>query len=698
MPLGEEDVVLFAGGRDGGGYSVNPGLDVYHWTMNWDDRPNGRSVPALAPTRIAATILSEVTTAFEWEKATDKEAFLLFTHGTGAAALVGKLENNTVTVNDGSITATAPFTDGILYRTDGATVNDEVAYFCNGSSAEAMMQRVKNGTYSTDGHSAKADVLGIVNDQLWKADGYEISILTLDADPGVDSNWGAKIPVGLPTWPVNKIIPLGGTGIVITGLGVYRYNPNPSSARFEPIIKFDTPHADNGKHAFTDGRGRVYCDTIDGHILVITFGFMNSQTPTRFTWIDRDTPWGPISAFAADVDHIYAAIRPGNTRTQQLSLYVQSHETGGNTWVNETSAVTDQSYATAFDASDTSGNHATALSTGDELYVGASEPFWGIWFDILARRTPLGSAVTIEVSNGSGGWTAVTSTSRDSTHVFMRTGLMGINKGTADLFADGTWKPDTVNSVSGRYWVRITFQSAMTALKIREIAIVPYRPPIDPDTFPLSGAAIAGALPKILVGTWRGERILWHDVWTLDAAEVEQMVIGRTTSTNSVGDRTLYCFTGDGVHYVPVGPEADPSRAPWPRLADYNDSTVSQDEHIIAFSGHNFGMPHVPKRVTGDIVIDMRHVQEDDEVWFVYKWNEDSERYYRKGPLAQDALVLNGLEGQGEVLYGYLMYKDGSRDAIAPALASVTIPKGAWETLEPDDRIGAEDTASPVNV
>ena len=158
MPAGEEDIVLFGGGIDGSGYAHSIGRDTYHWSVGFDCR-SGKAVPAAAYTRVLSNVeFSPVKCLFEWELATF-EPILIWTGGDGAGnATIYEWENATLTESDHN----QPFfTAGVLYRHDGSDLDAEVAWFCNGSSANAMIERLKDGTIRNTSHDAKADLITV---------------------------------------------------------------------------------------------------------------------------------------------------------------------------------------------------------------------------------------------------------------------------------------------------------------------------------------------------------------------------------------------------------------------------------------------------------------------------------------------------------------------------------------------------------
>lgn len=686
-------IVLFSGGRDGVGDAVNVGRDSYAYTYNFDCR-SGRAVLSVAQVRANLTFQGPVTAAFEWEAATTEIPILFFAGGDGTTgAIVHEVKDDSVST---STQSQDPYTDGILFKYDkDATTdpNEEMAWFCNGQANDAFIRRKKDGTYTSSGHDAKADKLGVVGSDFYRGSGYLLAKLTADTDPGTESNWGTGIPVGRPTYDINKILPLGGSPIVCKGDGVFKYNPAPSTAIFDNLTPFVTPHPDNGKNAFTDGRGRIYYDTEDGHILVITFGAQSLQTPTRFNWIDRDTPWGRISAMTADMEYIYAAIDPGHIRTQAtdapptgVGINVQSDN--GGVFTNHTTSVTDRKYATEAD-------WRTLTSGGsDFIYIGADEPFWGIWYDVSsARTTSASSSISAKsYSTGSDGWTNIQSNSFDSTHNFMQSGMMNLKNAAdataTDFFASGAWLKNTVNSIS-KYWIRLTVNASMAGVKVREVSICPYRPPLDVDLFAVSGPMLSGVLPKIFVGQWRGESMVWQDVWTLDCSAIEQLIIGRTGVNSIQGARTLFATSGmpsNGLRFIPVGVESDPVRAIWP--------ITNGTPHLIAFSGHAFGAPTHVKRVQGKLVIHGDYLQDDDDARVYWRWDHD-DRWHKSDRHTKFPLVVENLEGEGRILYVAVAISDGSRDVGAPYISWAEIPPGEWEDLGPQTEPIGADFASP---
>jgi len=345
MPPDTRLIDIFAGGSEGYGDAQDVGRDTYNWTMNWCCGPYGTAAPAPVPTGLSVTagdIPREITSVIDWES-TMTRPFLLI---VGAKVSGGTVYRAVAKIQDGAFSienfqSGSPYTSGILYRHDGSDADEEAAFFCNGNAQDEIERRKKNGAYTSDGiDDAKADILAIVGGDLWRAKGYKLSQLTINTSPGTDANWGTEIPVGRPTWPVNMILDLGGSPLVLKGDGVFRYNPAPSAAVFDPLTPFIDPHKDNGKGGGMDGRGRIYYPTADGHILVLSFGAQSQQGPLRKHTFNRDTPWGTISTIAAGPDHIYGAIDPGSVRNQQLGLTVKTYDDSASAYTDHTTVVT----------------------------------------------------------------------------------------------------------------------------------------------------------------------------------------------------------------------------------------------------------------------------------------------------------------------------------------------------------------------
>ena len=145
---------------------------------------------------------------------------------------------------------------------------------------------------------------------------------------------------------------------------------------------------------------------------------------------------------------------------------------------------------------------------------------------------------------------------------------------------------------------------------------------------------------------------------------------------------------------MPVGTDSNPLRTPWPKLADYGESQEAQDTHILATSGVSQENGN-PFKVT-KVVFDFPFIQADDVVKFVYWWDDDPERYLLADELHGNPMIIDGLDGEGSILYGAIIYSDASRDAIAPQLLKITIPEEEWEDLGPLPLV-KEDIAAPQN-
>lgn len=700
---GDYDVVLLGSGSAGYGDARNQGRDSYAWSINVDMR-SGRAVPAAAYTRVLAqSTLSPIKAFFEWENS-DGDPILIWTGGdTLGNATIFEWINATLTTEIQNIPA---YTSGILDRFDQDATEDadeEMSFFCNGSAANNIVRRKKDGTTdtgATTAHTAKAGLLAVVGADVYRTvDGYKLGKLTARTDPGIDTNYptfAASVPAGRPTYAINKVLSLGASPIVISGNGVYKFNPAPTAAVFDTWLEFRSPHPDNGKAAITDGRGRLYVDSAQGHLIVITFGFQQTHTPTKHTYFDRNTPQGKISAMAVDLDHPYVALEPGTTNLTQngVGLFVQSENDG--VFTDHTANVTSRKWNSEADL--------TLLgATNDFILFGTTDPSMGFRIEMADARgseTPA-SALTVEYSSGVSSWTSATI--MDSTLTFAQDGLMSMHNSFQHPFEHATpWTSfasaaDT-NSVN-RYWMRIKPGSTLTGVKIREVHALPYRPSIAPDrnsttdATRMSGYKQAGALPTILVGTWRGERIIWQDVWTLWTSKIEAMVVGRVNDGVTDSESALYALSHDGLYAMPVGPDGDPARASWPNLGDPDTLAAGLNDHMIASTAHDFGLPAFVKTVDAAIARG-HHLQSDDEFYLYSKMEHEAE-WTPHGPFAKFPVAIKEL-GDGKTLQVIAAYKDGSLDAIAPQIESITVPAGHW-TYDDDELIDAleEDTESP---
>jgi hypothetical protein len=705
----DRPITIYDGGEDGYGYSVRvPGLKTYHWAYNMDNRVAGKAVPALAPLFLSGTTYWPYATPVEWEEADGLPLLLMFSGtGGGAGGAVTWRVRDTVFTNEDTQGSTAPYTDAVLYRYDqdgGVDADEEMIFMCNGSGEDNLFRRKKDATIdqgATSAHDVKADHFGVVGGNLWIAQGYKVSQCTSDADPGKDASYVTKIPVGLPSYSINTIVPLGGSPLGLKGDGVFKWNDE--IKEFQNMTPAINPHPDNGKGGFTDGRGRVYYPTADGDILVVTFGFQSQQKPTRITTIDRDTPWGRIGAMTADMEHVYAAVLPGQKRTQDgMGLVVKSDD--GGVFTTFTTEVTDRKFGTYAD-----WDAIGTMQSSDYLWIGADYPFWGVHFKLNSVRDEAVNNTFAIAYGTTGGSYQAASGSHDGTCRFAQDGVITLqDSASSDITLSShanPWLKTTVDSVE-KYWMRISRTGSVVSLsgvKVSDVALLPYRPPFDADTFPITGYALATALPKILVGTWQGETIVWQDQWTLDAPQVDQLIVARARYTQSTGERALFALTTEGMYIMPIGADAHPATTPWSKLADYGESGVAAAEHFQAFSGVDFSEagPDFANRVKaipegGSIIIEMPYIQSDDEVYAYTWWDEGSNGYQRHEPQIGTVMELHGIEGQGMVLYMAHAFKDGSRSAVAPYIKRVSIPAGNWEDLGEVWDVKAGDLTSPL--
>ncbi len=331
---------------------------------------------------------------------------------------------------------------------------------------------------------------------------------------------------------------------------------------------------------------------------------------------------------------------------------------------------------------DTQAGQFGSLTSGDFIYVGADEPFWGIVFEQLVRN--VGATLpfqTAEYSATGDTWTSITA--KDSSMALSEEGCIALLP-TTDIVASGLWTKNTVNG-DAKYWIRFAPDNTMTSTQVSDVFVVPYRPGLDPDRFVFTAQAMAGVLPQILVGTWRGENIVYQHVWTLEAAEVMALRTSRVRGPSSMGRLNLWAWCQDDVYQMAIGPEAHPARASWP--------PTTGDTHVIWASGFDFD---VVAEVL-ELHVKISHLQADDELWLYWRWDNDV-GWHNTGSEGLGPVIVRGLEGQGRVLYIAVALNDASRDAVAPYVTSVEIPSledDGWRELAPEDQPPEADFASP---
>ena len=419
-----EPIVIYEGGEGGYGDAISVGRRSYQMTMNMDNRAEGRAVPAVVPKGMGlrrSDIPREVGAAFEWETSAGVPFILI----AGADVTAGSVKRAVSKLQDGEFTledsqSGAAYTGGFLYRHDGADADVAAAFFCNGDDQSAIRRRKIDASYA-DPDDAKADLLAVVGSHAWRTEGYKISKLTINTSPGTVANYLVAIPAGRATYEINTVLELGGSPLLLKGDGVFKYNPAPSASTFQNMTSFVPADKDNGKGGFTDGRGRVYYFTVDGDVLVISFGTQSQQRPTRFTKFNRDTPFGRIGTMIADANHVYAAIEPGSVRTQELGIKMLLFDASEGTFSDVTAGVTDKKKAT-------SANLDSIGDQDDLIYVGCDEPVAGTFWEVLAANT--GAAQPFqqaEFSKGDGEWQNVPV--RDSTMAFTQDGCIAVLPG-----------------------------------------------------------------------------------------------------------------------------------------------------------------------------------------------------------------------------------------------------------------------------
>ena len=183
-------------------------------------------------------------------------------------------------------------------------------------------------------------------------------------------------------------------------------------------------------------------------------------------------------------------------------------------------------------------------------------------------------------------------------------------------------------------------------------------------------------MTKILVGTWQGDEIVWQDQWTLMSPAIEKLLVTRVGYTGKTSQRSLMCMGWRGVFLLPIGADANPLRAPWPKLADYGESGVAQGTHMLWCSGVDMGDW---ARVKGKIKIDFPFLDGASSA-YVYSWmDEDAEKVMVDGPFSERSIEARVTEEPGRVLNVAVGFIASSRRAAAPYIRDIVLPGGTWE-------------------
>jgi hypothetical protein len=96
-----------------------------------------------------------------------------------------------------------------------------------------------------------------------------------------------------------------------------------------------------------------------------------------------------------------------------------------------------------------SSNNATLfVSNGDYVYLGDSNKFDDIEFDLVSFATGAGIKPTVDFSEGGGAWASLSAA--DGTNGFRQNGNI---RWTIEPLV--TWAVDTVNGIANKYWIRI---------------------------------------------------------------------------------------------------------------------------------------------------------------------------------------------------------------------------------------------------
>ncbi|KKN82261.1 hypothetical protein LCGC14_0310740 [marine sediment metagenome] len=412
-----------------------------------------------------------------------------------------------------------------------------------------------------------------------------VSVCPLGADRMDATLWSAGTVVGYAGTNINALIALGNAPIAIKPEGIFAYNESRLRWTNRTPAWWRYPHARNGIGAFSLGNVLVIPMGDGG---AVTFDGVNTQpfdphetesTPNLHTTTSFFATMGSLRHEIVGATAVNtASFANAKMISAGSDLRVFSFDASGPTFTDHSTNVRDGSLTTTASF--------TIDQTTDFLYIGWVRPFIGVQI-AFSTLNSTARTMTVEVSDGSTGWNTIAVRDFTAQPVGTPWGQTGNIIMTADPVATQSWLTDTVNSVSGLYWIRISFSGTLSndPVIIFSIQIQPWSPSIDNTNYPLDGLDRSGAFPHLLLGRrGGGGQSIWHDIATIpEPDDIGAVIYGNVGGTNLNRFRNLLAIGRFAVWRIDITPDEHPGTMSHPFL---NDVGLMEFPAFVPNEGH----------------------------------------------------------------------------------------------------------------
>lgn len=470
-----------------------------------------------------------------------------------------------ITVQSGVVTEEA----ALGARPTGAALHDDGAgvpylYIAMGGTSAAKVQKRNRAGTTSACTNIYADKLLSINNDLYLS--FTPASGTANCAAGKVAAGTAPTSAAQPSATIVGFAGMGINNIAADGTGMI-----PVYLKPDGIFTYDraldvwrnrvsswVTHPDNGK-AFWYEDGDLCVALGQGGAVRFNGTDVQPYDPIPLTASPNMDTTGQVISAAGNMRHWGALVAAAGSKRQRTS----GTGLGASTSRVDVGVTTDGTTYTDYSANASDGNPTTAVTLSGLSTVGANDwiiighpmPFVGIYFDILAGNIVTGSALTVDIWDGSA-WVnvnAVTDLTSDFSPAapFSRSGWLMMR---SDPVALG-WVPGTftVGASKSRYWARVSYASngpLTTPTTVKAVELLPYRPSIDPVEFADEGLDRAGVYPHLLLSRISddGEHVT-HDygyiVQGMD--EVGAVVYGPGGDAHSDNDRSLFLF---GMYFI----------------------------------------------------------------------------------------------------------------------------------------------------
>ena len=228
--------------------------------------------------------------------------------------------------------------------------------------------------------------------------------------------------------------------------------------------------------------------------------------------------------------------------------------------------------------------------------------------------------------------------------------------------------------------VGATSGSSSTGTTVGEMRILPYRK--GPSGFsPTSGVVeniqtnyeASAALPKVIMGTLKGNEIIWDDIITLPSVGPAGKLAVTTLPTRNSPRASLLVVTQNSLFQYPLLQVSPPAQADFPNLARAGLTLNSNPADLIPVfypSGMDFGDLHTLRFVH----IVMQNMTESDTVSISYRWDETNAWSPVRSSSDTETIWEFAEDNAGRVLWLAISINDGlNTDPVGPSARDIEV-------------------------